>query len=400
MAGRPTSDPETGAEPSRTAGSVRRVLVRTAIALLAVLAAWISYWTLYDPRVDVPPPLEVRVPPGETAGAASVLFLGDFAPTDRALPYVARHGYGYPYRRTAALLARHDAVVANLEAPITDSDEPWPLPKEYSYKVAPAAAPEIRRAGIDGVTLANNHSHDYGRRGLADTLRHLDAAGVWHIGADLSEAGARRGVVLATAGGRLGLLSYLEYRAGWGLWTLSYALDAPFRRWPGSARAGEADLREDVARLRRVSDVVSVVFHFGENYEPVTAGQIALARLAIDAGADAVVGHHSHQAQPLGMYRGRPIVYSLGNYAWGAIGRSDLRYGIAAALRLEGGALRGVEITPLLVQNRKVEFQPRVAKGRAVDRFFEEIERDSAPLGAHIVRRGDSGWLPAAEAVE
>jgi len=395
-----TTEKREASSANAGARSVRRVLLRTLMALLVTLAAWISYWTFYDPRVDVPPPQQIAFPSFATAGSSSVLFLGDFAPTDRALPYVARYGYNYPFAGTAGLLARHDAVVANLEAPITDSDDPWPLPKEYTYKVAPVAAAAIARAGIDVVTLANNHSHDYGRRGLADTLAHLDRAGVAHVGADLSESGARRGVVLNTAGGRLGVLSYLEDKVSWGLWTMSYALDAPFRQWPGSARLGDRDLREDIARVRAQSDIVAVVFHFGENYEPVTRQQVSLSHAAIDLGADAVIGHHSHKAQPLGMHRGRPIVFSLGNYAWGAIGHGGMRYGMGAALHLSGGRLRGVEITPLLVQNREVKYQPRVPKGRALERFFEEIETGSDPLGAHIERRDNTGWLPIADALE
>jgi len=77
-----------------------------------------------------------------------------------------------------------------------------------------------------------------------------------------------------------------------------------------------------------------------------------------------------------------------------------MRYGMGAALRLSGGRLRGVEITPLLVQNRKVEYQPRIPKGRALDRFFAEIEAGSARFGAHIERRGNTGWLPVADALE
>jgi hypothetical protein len=401
MARAATQAPETQkGSPRAGDGSVRRALVRTLIALLVTLAAWIAYWTFYDPRVEVPPPPAITIPAVAAADASKVLFLGDFAPTDRATPYLERYGYDYPFLRTTGLLAGYDAVVANLEAPITESDEPWPLPKQYTYKVDPGAAKAIARAGIDVVTLANNHSHDYGGRGLADTLAHLDKAGVAYIGAGPSEAGARRGVVLETAGGRLGVLSYLEDKTFWRLWTMSYALDAPFRRWPGSARPSGADLREDVARLEAQSSVVAVVFHFGENYGPVTPQQVALSREAIDAGADAVIGHHSHQAQPLGVHRGRPIVYSLGNYAWGAIGSGEMRYGMGAALCLSGGRLRGVEIVPLLVQNRIVAYQPRIPEGRALERFFTELESGSGPLGARIERRGNTGWLPVANALE
>jgi poly-gamma-glutamate synthesis protein (capsule biosynthesis protein) len=397
---RDAANGEQRAEPRRPPPGILRTVARALVAVLVCLALWIAYWTLYDPRVEVPPPLELPFPAAGAADAAKVLFLGDFAPTDRAVPYLARHGFGYPFERTRALLAEHDAVVANLEAPITDSDAPWPLPKEYTYKVAPAATAAIAEAGIDVVTLANNHSHDYGSRGLADTLGNLDRAGIAYLGAALSEAEARRGVVLETAGGRLGILAYLEDKPSWALWTMSYALDAPFRTWPGSARAGRRDLGEDIARLRKLADVVVVVFHFGENYEPVTDGQISLSRAAIDLGADAVIGHHSHAAQPLGRHRGRPIVFSLGNYAWGAIGKGSMRFGMGAALHLARGRLEGIEILPLLVQNRIVEYQPRPPSGKALDAFFAELDRGSKPFGVRIDRRGDRGWMRLEKGLE
>jgi hypothetical protein len=379
---------------------VVRPLAFVFAALLALAAGWTAFFCLADARIDVPPPAGMKVEPRPGDPGAKVLFLGDFAPTDRAVPYLERHGYGYPFSGTARRLAAYPAVVANLEAPITASDAKWPLPKEYSYKIDPAAAPAIARAGIDVVTLANNHSHDYGSRGLADTLRALDGVGIAHIGADLTEAKARRGLVLDTAGGRLGLLSYLEDKLSWRLWTLSYALDLPFHSWPGSAPALEADMAQDIARLRARSDAVAVVIHFGENYEPVTAGQEALARAAIDLGAAAVIGHHSHQAQPVGAYRGRPIVYSLGNYAWGAIGHPGMRFGMGAALCLEGGRIRGVELLPLLVQNRIVKFRPVVPSGRELDAFFDEITAGSRALGVRVERRGDTGWIDLPDAVE
>jgi poly-gamma-glutamate capsule biosynthesis protein CapA/YwtB (metallophosphatase superfamily) len=376
------------------------VLSIAGIAVVAFAAGWGVFWSFCDWDIRVPAPARLRVEALAGAREAKVLFLGDFAPTDSAMPYIERHGYGYQFSRTAERLAAYDAVVANLEAPITNSDSKWPLPKQYSYKIDPAAVPAIARAGIDVVTLANNHSHDYGSRGLEDTIRALDGGGVAHIGAAMTESEARRGMVLETAGGALGILSYLEDKISWRLWTLSYALDLPFHSWPGSARALEADLAEDIARLRKNSDAVAVVFHFGENYQTITPRQKALARLAIDLGADAVIGHHAHQAQPLGTYRGRPIVYNLGNYAWGAIGHPKMRYGMGAALVLEAGRIRGIEILPLVVQNRIVKYQPRVPVGRDLDAFFTEMTEGSRAFGARLERRGDIGWIDVADEIE
>ena len=363
-----------------------------ALAAFALAAGWFLFWTSYDPRVDVPPPREIDLA-GDGGGRASVLFLGDFAPTDAALSFIEEHGWGYPYSATRGLLAEHDAVIANLEAPVTESDEPFPVPKRWVYKVHPDALVAIREAGIDAVTLANNHAYDYGRRGLADTLRHLDAAGLAHLGAALSEAEARRGLVVRTDGGRLGVLSTMQNRFHWRMYMMAFALDTPFRTWPGVARLGYADLAEDIARLERVADAVVVAVHWGENYTPIRADQERLARACVDLGADVVVGHHPHWAQPVALVDGRPVIYSLGNYAFGTIGNRRMRFGMGAALHLEAGSVRAVELIPLLTQNRIVDYRTRLPRGRRLDRFFRELVGPSAERGAEIERRGNRGWL-------
>jgi poly-gamma-glutamate capsule biosynthesis protein CapA/YwtB (metallophosphatase superfamily) len=136
-----------------------------------------------------------------------------------------------------------------------------------------------------------------------------------------------------------------------------------------------------------------VVVHWGENYRPVDRWQKTIGRAAIDLGADVVIGHHPHQAQPVELYKGKPIVYSLGNFAFGTIGRNSMRFGMGAALHLEKGKIAAVEFIPLLTQNRIVNYQPRIPTGKNLDRFFKELISGSSPLGARIIRRGDRGWL-------
>jgi poly-gamma-glutamate capsule biosynthesis protein CapA/YwtB (metallophosphatase superfamily) len=385
--------------PAKANRSIPGVWLRLAGGGLALLVAvalfWLGFWSFYNPQVMVPEPQSVSVAPVRDDGSGRVLFLGDFAPADAAAALISARGYdlGYQFARTRPLLAGHDAVVANLESPITSSDRPWPLPKKWVYRAHPDLVPEMASAGIDVVGLANNHVYDYGRQGLADTIRHLDRGGIRHLGAGLSEAMARQGLVLETAGGRLGLLAYLQDQIGWRLWSYAFALDTPFLSFPGAARLDLKDLSADISRLRAVSDLVAVFVHWGKNYRPVDQGQISLGRACIDAGADVVIGHHSHQYQPVGLYRGRPVVYSLGNYAFGTIGRASMRYGMAASLRLSGGRLTGLELIPLLTQNRIVGYQPRVPSGKALEPFFDNLIEGSSALGARVTRRGDRARL-------
>jgi len=385
----------TDAKRSRT-----RVWLRLAGGSLAVPAAlallWAALWSLYNPEVAVPEPDRIAFASIRNDGQGRVLFLGDFAPADAAAALIAERGsdLGYQFALTRhPLLDRHDAVVANLESPVTSSDRPFPLPKKWVYKAHPDFVPAMARAGIDVVGLANNHVYDYGRQGLADTLRHLEQGGVRHLGAGNTEALARRGLVLETAGGRLGLLAAMQDKLQWRLWSHAFALDTPFLSFPGAARLDIKDLSADISRMRRHSDLVAVFVHWGKNYQPVDGAQRSLARACIDAGADLVIGHHSHQYQPVALYRGRPVIYSLGNYAFGTIGRASMRYGMAASLSLSEGRLTRVEFIPLLTQNRIVSYQPRVPSGKDLDRFFNDFIERSAALGARIERHGLRGRL-------
>jgi poly-gamma-glutamate capsule biosynthesis protein CapA/YwtB (metallophosphatase superfamily) len=389
--------------PAESNRSSTRTWLRVAGGGLAGLFAlgllWAGFWSFCSPVVAVPEPESASFAPVRDDGQGRVLFLGDFAPADAAAALVAARGHdlGYQFARTRALLDEHDAVVANLESPITTSDRPWPLPKKWVYRAHPDLVPEMARAGIDVVGLANNHVYDYGRQGLFDTIRHLDRGRIRHLGAGRTEAAARRGLVLETTGGRLGLLAYMQDKIHWRLWSHAFALDTPLLSFPGAARLDTADLSADISRMRARSDLVAVFVHWGRNYKPIDEAQITLARACVDAGADIVVGHHSHQYQPVALHRGRPVVYSLGNYAFGTIGRASMRYGMAASLLLSKGKLARLEFIPLLTQNRIVNYQPRVPSGRDLDKFFKSFIARSAALGARVERRGSRGRLELKE---
>ena len=121
-----------------------------ASVLVAMLVGWFAYWTYLDPHVDVPSPIEARFGHPGAGDKGRVLFLGDFAPTDAAMPLIEKRGFAYPFDATREIVRSYDAAVANLEAPITTSDTPSTRrPKKYVYKVHPDAVAEIKRAGID-----------------------------------------------------------------------------------------------------------------------------------------------------------------------------------------------------------------------------------------------------------
>jgi len=284
--------------------------------------------------------------------------VGDMLIGDQAQRRLDRQGYDYPFRSVGHLLEGADLVMGNLEAPITLHDELYYPDKKWFYKQNPEVAGALRDAGFDVLALANNHALDYSHRGMQDTIRYLHDVGIGVIGAGGDELQAREGLVVEIEGTRVGLLAYME----------------PYGRYPkdkwfadgdrgGPARMDKDTLREDIARMREQADVVIVHLHAGRNYKGVTGYQKRLGRAAIDLGADAVAGHHSHVAQGVEIHRGKPIVYSLGNFTFGTggrFGRKKQGYGLVARFVLCEGELNAVELDLIGTNNAIVKFRPTV----------------------------------------
>lgn len=279
-------------------------------------------------------------------------------------------GYAWAFEGTRALLAEGDLSVANLETPVTDRKSPFK--KRFTYRMPTAALAAIRDANIGLVSLGNNHTGDQGPQGLVDTLSALDAAGIAHAGGGSDLAGARTPAVVEVRGLRVGFLSYsLTYPDGF--WATA--------RRPGTAFGHEAWVREDVARLRAQVDLVLVAFHWGkEKHETPEAYQRVLARAAVEAGADAVIGHHPHVLQGVELVDGHPVLYSMGNYAFGS-GSGHAKVSAVARLVVDGRRLVRVEMIPLHVRNSVVQFNPRVAEGALRDQTLATLDRLSRALG-------------------
>jgi poly-gamma-glutamate capsule biosynthesis protein CapA/YwtB (metallophosphatase superfamily) len=330
---------------------MRRSKVSSYFAVVVIAAGVLVYALL---RTDSPRPAVDSSPDSTSATIASA---GDILLGDAASPALEKNGYSYPFQHLQRLLSASDLLVGNLEGPITDVEQPFLADKAYVYKQVPQVAEALHKVGFDMLALGNNHALDHGPQGLDDTRRYLQAAGITSFGAGANADEARRGVVIDVDGTRVGMLSYLEpyeslESAGW------YA-DADR---PGVARLEIESVRDDIARLRPLADVVIVHAHFGQNYRPVTDYQRTISRQIIDAGADAVNGHHSHTAQGVDIYEGKPILYSLGNFTFGTPGRFKNMpgYGWIARYNLSAGRIQSVDLDLIATDNRRVRFQPEL----------------------------------------
>jgi poly-gamma-glutamate synthesis protein (capsule biosynthesis protein) len=227
----------------------------------------------------------------------------------------------------APITRRADLCIAHLEVPHTRRGV------EVSGDVpAPGANPDhlaaLARAGVDAVSLAGNHMVDCGPDGIIDTIAELDRLGIAHSGAGESLAEARAPALIERGGRTVGFLSYncvgpelswaAEDRAGCAFVRVEAADGGPSRPQAELVRIDPqslAAMAADIAALRARADLVVVALHKGITHRPaeLAAYERPLARAAVDAGADVVVGHHAHIVRGIEFHRGKPIFHGLGN---------------------------------------------------------------------------------------
>ena len=205
-----------------------------------------------------------------------------------------------------SVLRASTLVVGNLECPATTIKAP--TFKRYIFRAEPEWLDVLRNHGFTHLNLANNHSVDQGRRGLEDTHRQVIAHGMTPVGADSTQAAAAQPVLLTEAPRKVWLIASLRMA----LENFAWLPD----RWSVSQDDDEA-LVERVADLRHTDSTAVIIVspHWGweHHLEPV-GQQRVLAHRLIDAGADLLIGHHTHTLQTIENYRGRSIYYSLGNF--------------------------------------------------------------------------------------
>jgi poly-gamma-glutamate synthesis protein (capsule biosynthesis protein) len=224
-------------------------------------------------------------------------------------------------------LSSADLTLANFENPVIKGAIYHPDATTFTGDLR--LMPVLDQAGMDGVTLGNNHILDAGTTGLNETMRHLDDAGIAHAGAGMDLAEARKPMVFDLGGTKIGVLSYLDVPSyGWA-WATKTA--------PGTAPLLQNVMEEDIKRLRPRVDLILVMPHWGKEYiatpEPQ---QVDLAHAALDAGADLVIGDHAHWPKGIEVYEGKPIFYGVGNFLFDQSWSEETSTGIFAEITLYG----------------------------------------------------------------
>ena len=308
--------------------------------------------------------------------------VGDIMMDGSARAEMAKFGYDHAFDGTRDLLKQSHVVFGNLEGPLTRRGTAE-KDKKFVFRSPPVkAARALRRAGFDVVSLANNHSLDYGATGLTDTIDALAAEGIRHVGAGKNSHDARAPAFVVVG----------DYTVAF----LAYSLVFPENFWatdtrPGAAFGHEKHIIADVKAARAVADIVLVSFHWGqESIIELREYQTQLGRAAIDAGAQAVLGHHPHILQGIEHYKQGIILYSLGNFVFGSYSQKS-QHSVIAHLYFTGSQLSQVRLLPINVLNADVVFRPLLLQNADANKVVRELQHMAAALDTRIINHNGVG---------
>ncbi len=237
------------------------------------------------------------------------------------------------------LLKSADLAVANFENPAPDDFRYHTQGTIFSAN--PRLIAGLKDAGIDYVSLGNNHIGDAGPKGLLQTLANLDKYGIRHSGAGKNLVAARTPAIMTVDGVKVAILSYdtiaKYYAAG--------------TNKPGSAQLSAPVVKQDVAAARKAGAQIVIVYpHWGTEYSPRPfSAEQSLAHAVIDAGADMIIGNHAHWVGAMEIYKGHPIWYALGNFVFDQIWSEPTSEGLLLDLTFNGTHLVQARLQPTVI---------------------------------------------------
>lgn len=232
--------------------------------------------------------------------------VGDVLLTRGCGKQIARHGADWLFDKTRDTLKSADLAFCNLECPL--STRGVAQKRRFLFRADPKLASSLHANGFDVVSLANNHTLDYGRDAMLDTIDAVRKANMMPIGAGKNRADALSVRVVKRNGLRVGFAAYTDMP--------SFSV-VPLPDKPTIAGLDTGTLPKEIKAAKSRCDVLVVSVHWGSEYMKIpTERQKTIAHLCIDSGADLILGHHPHVLQPLEVYKGKPIAYSMGGFIW------------------------------------------------------------------------------------
>jgi poly-gamma-glutamate synthesis protein (capsule biosynthesis protein) len=273
--------------------------------------------------------------------ATTLIFVGDIM-LDRGVEYmVGKYGkrdFRFPFLKIADELKKADILFGNLESVISDKGKK--VGSIYSFRADPKAIEGLKFAGFDILSVANNHIFDYGREAMEDSFLRLRNAGIDYVGGGFDEKEAYSPIIKEINATKIAYLSYTS-------------LGSPYWAAKGNQSGiswlTKEKLEEGIKKVRENADLVIVSMHFGDEYQKkANSEQKYFAHLAIDSGADLVIGHHPHVVEEIEKYKEKYIAYSLGNFVFDQKFSKETMEGLMLKVLLKNGKIK--EVIPVEVK--------------------------------------------------
>jgi len=292
----------------------------------------------------------------DTGQATTLIFVGDIMLNRGVKLAIKKYGnedFKFPFLKIAENLREADILFGNLEGPISDKGKK--VGSIYSFRNDPKAIEGLKFAGFDILSVANNHIFDYGREAMEDSFLRLKGAEIDYLGGGFNEIEAYSPIIKEvnpSTSSEQAKIAFLAYtNLGSEYWS------AKGNR-SGIAWLTTENLEKGVKKAKENADLVIVSMHFGEEYKiSSSVEQKYFAHLAIDAGADLVIGHHPHVIQEIEKYKEKYIAYSLGNFVFDQNFSEETMKGLMLKVLIKNNKIK--EVIPIEIKINKY-FQPEI----------------------------------------
>ncbi len=280
---------------------------------------------------------------------------------------IDKNGINYPFETIQEIVSQQDLAFFNMECPITDSLDGFPINKRYSFRAEPEYIKGLKYAGFNIASVANNHTIDYGKSGFLKTIELLNQDSIFTIGGGINQNEAFKPVLIEKNGETFAFFGMLEF-------LLEGTIFNESKPYPAF---GQIEKLCELIRFYN-SDINNIIvsFHWGkENSIIPTSRQVEYAHKVIDAGADLVLGHHPHVLQSIEIYQDKLILYSLGNFIFDNSEELQKQSVIFQCI-FNSGQIIEPKLIPVYINNCR----PELASAVIESEIFEHLSKVSDPF--------------------
>lgn len=300
---------------------------------------------------------------------------------DRGVRKEIKGDYDYPYKKVKNILNEADITIGNLESPITDGGTPVLKRPIIIFKADPENSQAIKEAGFDILSLANNHTMDYGTQGMINTINILKNNNIDFIGAGLNYEDARKPLYVEKRNCKIGFLGYSIFPPE-GYITFSDR--------PDVAKVDPKSLEDEIKSAKEKCDFLIVSLHWGKEYEFYRGKmQKELAYTIIDSGGDLIIGHHPHVLQGVERYKNGIIFYSLGNFVFDRQIQNGTDETIIVNFKIKNKRLDEIEIIPAKIRN----CQPERVYDKEANYILNRLKMYSDGMNIEIDIKDGKGYI-------